>query len=98
MSEPSSKVHALSGQEFSGANRRVPEPAPPRPSNVRYVPARCQAMRIKKGPSVGAVIAAGRRSQMARGEHTMASAGKAERMADDEGGTQAVYRRGLARE
>ncbi len=41
---------ALSGQLFSGANRRVPEVAPPRPSSIRYVPALCQAMRMSRGP------------------------------------------------
>ena len=40
----------LSGQLLSGANRSVPEPAPPRPSNVRYVPALCQAIRMKRPP------------------------------------------------
>ena len=40
----------LSGQLLSGAKRWLPEPAPPRPSPTRYVPALCQAMRIKSGP------------------------------------------------
>src|SRR6185312_5157289 len=34
---------ALSGQLFSGAKRWVPDAAPPRPSEMRYVPALCHA-------------------------------------------------------
>jgi len=41
---------ALSGQLLSGAKRSVPEPAPPRPSWIRYVPALCHAMRMKSPP------------------------------------------------
>ena len=41
---------ALSGQLLSGAKRRVPAPAPPRPSAILYVPAACHAIRIKNGP------------------------------------------------
>ena len=40
----------LSGQLLSGAKRCVPEPAPPRPSPMRYVPALCHAMRMNNGP------------------------------------------------
>jgi hypothetical protein len=40
----------LSGQLFSGAKRCSPEPAPPRPSLIRYVPALCQAIRMNSGP------------------------------------------------
>ncbi len=40
----------LSGQLLSGARRWLPEPAPPRPSPVRYVPALCHAIRMKSGP------------------------------------------------
>src|SRR3546814_1884048 len=40
----------LSGQLLSGAKRCCPAFAPPRPSAVRYVPAPCHAMRMKKGP------------------------------------------------
>ncbi len=40
----------LSGQLLSGAKRCVPEPAPPRPSAMRYVPALCHAIRMKSGP------------------------------------------------
>jgi hypothetical protein len=40
----------LSGQLFSGAKRCDPEPAPPRPSPMRYVPALCHDMRMKNGP------------------------------------------------
>ncbi len=41
---------ALSGQLLRGAKRCSPEPAPPRPSLIRYVPALCHAMRMKSGP------------------------------------------------
>ena len=41
---------ALSGQLLRGANRCMPAPAPPRPSLIRYVPALCQAIRMKNGP------------------------------------------------
>ena len=40
----------LSGQLLSGAKRCWPAPAPPRPSPMRYVPALCQAIRIKNPP------------------------------------------------
>ena len=40
----------LSGQLLSGANRWWPEPPPPRPSLMRYVPAACHVMRMKRGP------------------------------------------------
>ena len=40
----------LSGQLFRGAKRSMPAAEPPRPSWMRYVPALCQAIRIKKGP------------------------------------------------
>ncbi len=40
----------LSGQLLRGAKRCVPEEAPPRPSATRYVPALCQAIRMKNGP------------------------------------------------
>jgi hypothetical protein len=41
---------ALSGQLSIGANRCAPRDAPPRPSLMRYVPALCQAIRMKSGP------------------------------------------------
>ena len=41
---------ALSGQLFRGSKRCWPPPAPPRPSEIRYVPALCHAMRMKNGP------------------------------------------------
>ena len=40
----------LSGQLFSGAKRWAPVPPPPRPSAMRYVPAACHVMRMKKPP------------------------------------------------
>jgi hypothetical protein len=40
----------LSGQLLRGANRSMPWPAPPLPSEVRYVPAACHAIRTKNGP------------------------------------------------
>ena len=40
----------LSGQLFSGAKRCSPDPPPPRPSLIRYVPALCQAIRMNSGP------------------------------------------------
>ena len=41
---------ALSGQLLRGAKRCVPDPAPPRPSLMRYVPALCHAIRMKSPP------------------------------------------------
>ena len=41
---------ALSGQLLRGAKRIVPEAPPPRPSWMRYVPALCHAIRMKRGP------------------------------------------------
>ena len=41
---------ALSGQLPRGAKRSMPDPAPPRPSWMRYVPALCHAIRMKSGP------------------------------------------------
>ena len=41
---------ALSGQLLSGAKRCWPSPPPPRPSAIRYVPAACHVMRMKRGP------------------------------------------------
>ncbi len=41
---------ALSGQLSRGAKRCSPDPAPPRPSLMRYVPALCQAIRMNSGP------------------------------------------------
>ena len=41
---------ALSGQLLRGAKRWVPPAAPPRPSEMRYVPALCHAIRMKSGP------------------------------------------------
>jgi hypothetical protein len=41
---------ALSGQLLRGAKRWSPDPPPPRPSSMRYVPALCQAMRMNSGP------------------------------------------------
>ena len=40
----------LSGQQSRGAKRCWPDPAPPRPSPTRYVPALCHAMRMNRPP------------------------------------------------
>ena len=40
----------LSGQEFKGANLKLPVPAPPLPSEVLYVPAACHAILIINPP------------------------------------------------
>src|SRR5260370_36760078 len=37
----------LSGQLLRGANGGAPEPAPPRPSEIRYQPRQGQALRMK---------------------------------------------------
>ena len=37
---------------IEGAKRCWPDPAPPRPSPMRYVPALCHAIRMKSGPNV----------------------------------------------
>ena len=40
----------LSGQLLRGANLCAPVPPPPLPSPIRYVPAACHVIRIKKAP------------------------------------------------